>query len=250
MENTTAGEAPVIQFAAKALAPVALFMAQTDVRYYLNGICVMPNKGGSGCFVVGCDGHRLAVWHDPDGVCTKLTVLKVGKELISASRKKVGKDGKICFEDGRIVLRDRHEQEVFIQAGKAEIECSETPSCGGYPDIWRVVPKASNLHPGLHGAINGRYIEAIGKVSRMLEEGGAWGHACGVWHFSSKTGANWGAVLTRFSKAPGFIVITMPMREDGFETASLTSAFSGQGVVEVTAPATVLHPMGSMGESV
>ena len=93
MEDTKASEALVIEFETKALAPVAVFMGQRDIRYYLNGICVLPNKSGEGCFVVGCDGHRLAIWHDRNGVCTKQTVLNVGKELISASRKKAARDG-------------------------------------------------------------------------------------------------------------------------------------------------------------
>ena len=247
MENITAGESPVIEFESKALAPVALFTSQSDVRYYLNGICVMPNKNGSGCFVVGCDGHRLAIWHDPNGICTKQTVLSVGKGLISASRKAAAKGGMVCFEDGRMMVKDKRGQETFIQAGKAEIELSDNH---GYPDVWRVVPKAKSLVPGALGAIQGRYVEAIGKAAKMLEDGGVWGHGRGVWHFTSKNGSDWGSVLTRFGKEKGFIVITMPMREDGVELTPLSAAFEGQGPVEANKPATLLHAMGSMGEEV
>lgn len=247
---------PDIEFDIKALAPVAMFKAETDIRYYLNGICVQPNKSGPGCFIIGCDGHRLAIWHDPAGTCSRQTILKASKELVSASRKKAAKDGSVCFEDGRLIIKDRDGQEAFIQAGKAEIEIKEPLKDGlyyshsnQYPDVWRVIPKASNLVPGMLGAINGRYIEAIGKVSKLLEDGGLWGHACGVWHFSSKAGKDWGSVLTRFAKAPGFIVITMPMRQDDFEINSLPAEFYGQCPADVSAPATLLYPMGSMGEA-
>lgn len=255
MENMTAGEAPAIEFESKALAPVALFMAQSDIRYYLNGICVQPNPNGGGCFVIGCDGHRLAIWHDKHGVCTQRTIFKVSKELISASRKKAARDGKVCLEGGRLVVKDKNGEETFIQAGKSEIVMESKDYKGRtvknhYPDVWRVVPKSNNLVRGMRGAINGRYIEAIGKAAKMFEDGGSWGHSVGVWHFTTKSGKDWGSVLTRFSRAPGFIVITMPMREDGVELSPLPAGFSGQGPVDVSAPATLLHPMGSCGEAI
>lgn len=257
MENTTAGEAPVIEFNAKALAPVAVFKAETDIRYYLNGICVQPNKNGPGCFIVGCDGHRLAVWHDPAGVCSQLTVLRVDKALLSACRKKYkGQQiGLISLEDGRLVLKSSHGLEMFVQAGKAAIELADRRPDGSvrqthhYPDVWRVIPPAKDLAQGMMGAFNPMYMEDIGKVGKMFRLD-SW--SSGVYHFHNKHNIESGPCVTRFDKEPNFVVLTMRMRADRDITKNpLPDAFVAQSHEDKsTAMATASNPCGSMGEEV
>lgn len=251
MENTIAGEAPVVEFCAKALAPVAMFKAEADIRFYLNGICVQPGPDGVGCFVIGCDGRRLAVWFDKDGKCSRRIVLRVTKGLVSASRKKGAKNGRIVLDAGRLVALGVSGDECFIQAGKAEIECSEKPGMGGYPDILRVVPKESDLVPGAVGYINGRYLEDIGKAAKMLSRDNC---GMGVFNF---TNGNTGPIVTRFDGEENFMVVTVSMISYVFERwTKLPSAIRREHAVAAReaakepAPATLLHPMGSMGEEV
>lgn len=228
MENITAGEAPVsVEFNVKALAPVAMYMAQKDIRFYLNGICVRPNANGPGCFVAATNGHCMAIWHDPDGVCSKEIVLRVSNELVSASRKKAAKGGRVVLDSGRLVIKNKDGHETFVQAGQAAINMERKGYMHKYPDFWRVVPPQSTLTPGMHGPVNGRYVEMIGKVAKMLEDGGRYGHARAVWHSTANVGAGFGAVLTRFDGTPGFVVITMPMREEDFDPG-LPAVFASQ----------------------
>lgn len=238
--------APTIKFTARALAPVAAFMAKNEPRWYLNGICAEPNPNGVGCFVGAANGHHMAVWHDADGSCTERTVLRVSKELVSASRKKKANGWTINYEDGRLVLCDANEQEIFVQAGKARIDASAE-----YPNLWRAVPQESQLVPGLHGSINSRYLETIAKVGIMLE--GQDGHGSGVWHYSN--GADGlGSIATRFGKAENLIVITMPRRElDEIRRAGKLPADTRRVVATINkgpSMATANFACGSMGEEV
>ena len=250
MENTTAGAVPVVEFRARALAPVALFKSEADIRFYLNGICVQPGPDGVGCYVIGCDGHRLALWYDAAGKCSRRVVLRVTRELVSASRKKGAKDSRVVLDGGRLVIAGC--QEYFVQAGKAEIELG-TVGAGDfrhkqdYPNVFNVIPKQSELQPGALCPINGAYFEDIGKASKLINGGAKFGYA--VWHF---TKANTGPMVTRFEGEENFLVVTMPMRSDGFERWSMLPVSMRSAAIDLStsAPATLLHPMGSMGEAV
>jgi len=252
METTTAGESLVVELNAKALAPVSIFKADADVRYYLNGICVQPGLDGVGCFVIGCDGRRLALWYDKYGKCSRQVVLRVSRELVSASRKKGAKDGRIVLDAGRLVCVGENGEEHFVQAGKAEVELStygegKFKRTHEYPDVFRVIPKDAELQPGAHGAINGRYLEDIGKASRLLQRNR---FGIGVWHFTKDKG---GPVVTRFEGEDNFLVVTMPMRSDGLDRWSkLPAAINCKHLNDKPSnvPATAGYPMGSMGEAV
>lgn len=252
METTTAGESLVVEFNAKAIAPVSIFKADTDVRYYLNGICVQPGPDGVGCFVIGCDGHSLALWYDKDGKCSHQVVLRVSRELVSASRKKGAKDGRIVLDAGRLVIVGGTGEECFVQAGKAEVDMGSYGAGNfqrthEYPDVFRVIPKDAELQPGAHGAINGRYLEDIGKASRLVQRDR---FGLGVWHF---TNGNVGPVVTRFDGEENFLVVTMPMRSDGIDRWSKLPASVNCKHLDdkpASVPATASYPMGSMGEAV
>lgn len=216
MQDTASSEPMVIDFDAAALAPAAYFAAKRDVRYYLNGICVMPHPTAPGCIVVGCDGHRLAMWYDENGKCSRRVVLTVSKELIAASRKRnklIPGDRRVQLESGRLVLKAWY-YELYIQAGQAEV----TDGGGNYPNVWRVVPPQESMVPGLHGSMNTEYLADLGCVGRLLSmpaqrnHGSTWG---ALDHYSNGSDGN-GSVLTRFFSAPNFIVITMPMRADEY----------------------------------
>lgn len=215
--NTTSEE---LVFDAKALAPVALFMAQNDIRYYLRGIHVSPHPQ-RGVYISASDGHRIAVWHDPYGYCDRARILTITPALVSASKKRhktelrMPLDKRISYEKGRLVLAqwntlDGKPQngdtkafprvELHIQPGKADID-------GTYPQFWRVVPKEEDLVSGLRGAIQAKYIKDLGAASALLSGDGRGG----IWHYSSGEEGR-GGVLTRFSAANNFMVITMPYR--------------------------------------
>lgn len=192
---------PEIEFDAKCVAPLSLFMAKIDIRYYLNGLCVIPSPDGVGCVIVGCDGHRMALWHDKDGKCSQETILKVSPQLVSACKKK-GKAAlsrKVKYVDGRLALIEGFDVELYIQPGNPEIE-------GKYPDVFKVVPSPEKLVPGLRGNIQPGYMKNIGEAGKMLSDAYS-----GV-SFYSGDEAGTQANVAIFDSQDNFMIVTMPMR--------------------------------------
>lgn len=239
MENTVAGESPVIEFDAKAVAPLNLFVAKHDIRFYLHGLCVTPAPNGKGCVIVGCDGRRMAMWYDADGQCSKEKVFRITTEFVAAckKRRKGGLPRRVKFEDGRLVVFEGIDSEIFIQAGKAEIEDCK------YPEVFRVIPKKTV--PGLRGYVNNEYVKHIGEAGKLLGNNFA-----GVSFYSADEKGN-GASIARFDGADNFIVITMPMRGscDFPMDKPLKDCFI-RHEAEAAKPATASYPAGSMGEEV
>lgn len=216
MEATTAGESLVIEFDAKGLPPVAFFQAKNDIRYYLNGIHVQPHPTAPGVVVMATDGHRAAMFYDPDGKASRAATLTVSRDLVTACKKRpaaarVLGNRRVVLEAGRLVLKEvghAHETELFIQAGQAEINDAK------YPNIWGGLPKAEELTPGLIGAMNSQYAADLGVVAKILpERGNKYFNALD--HYTKGTDG-YGVILTRFHFNDNFIVITMPMRADEF----------------------------------
>lgn len=243
MEATT-NTSEALVFDAKAIAPLALFMARNDIRYYLNGMYVSPHPQG-GVYIAATDGHRLAVWRDPQGHCDQPRILAISPELIAAAKKKHKAevpfhDKRISYENGRLVLAQWNTTdgkakdgwtptaliELHIQPGKADID-------GTYPNMWRVIPKEEDLVPVLHGHMQAQYLKDLGAVSALL--GG--GKQSWMWHFSTGAGGN-GAVLTRFSAADNFMVITMPCRGHSSASGPLPDCFVRPAIIpdDPTAP--------------
>lgn len=114
------------------------------------------------------------------------------------------------MEAGRLVLKvftsDRQE-ELFIQAGQAEIRHAN------YPDVWRVLPKPEELTPGLIGAMRSKYTADLGAVAKLLPEKTGNDYFLALDHYTKGTDGC-GVILTRFEANPNFIVITMPMRDE------------------------------------
>lgn len=192
---------PEIEFTAKAVGPLSLFMAKIDIRYYLNGLCVMPSPDGVGCIIVGCDGHRMALWHDKEGKCSQQTIFKISPALIAACKKR-GKSPlsrTVKYIDGRLVLIEGIDGELYIQPGRPEIE-------GKYPDVFKVVPDPEKLVPGLRGNIQPGYMKSIGEAGKMLSD------AHSAVSFYSGDEAGHAANVAIFDAQDNFMIVTMPMR--------------------------------------
>lgn len=215
MEATTTSEALVIDFDAKGLPPVAFFKAKGDIRYYLEGVYVQPHPTAPGCVLIATDGHRAAMFYDPNGKASRPAILNVSRELVSAASKKPAKhtvfgNRRIVMEAGRLVMKevgDHHETELFIQAGKSEIE-------GKYPDVWGVLPKPDDLVPGLLGAMRAAYAADLGAVAKLLRQPG--NKRFNALDHYTKGSDGCCVILTRFQENPNFIVITMHVRADEF----------------------------------
>lgn len=67
---------------AGAFAYANRFKGIKDIRYYLNGVFIEPLVGG-GVNIVGTDGHRIVVIHDPNGECKEPVIIYPHATLIS-----------------------------------------------------------------------------------------------------------------------------------------------------------------------
>lgn len=234
MEATnTTSEALV--FDAKALPIVAKYIAQKDPREYLKGIHVRPHPQG-GLYIVGTNGHQMAIWHDPHGHCDQERILKVTPGLVAACKKRrrraIPYDVRVHYENGRLVVAEwntfdgkanggwapKAVTELHIQAGIADMD-------GKYPDMWRVIPKDDEVVPGLHSPINAAYLKQIAETA--LEASGCmlsnkrWGVA---YHYTKGTDG-YGCVLTRVDGVPSLLIITMPIRTNPAPAAATPESF-------------------------
>lgn len=239
MQTTNSGENPVIEFTAEAVSPLSLFVAKHDIRFYLHGLFVAPAPNGKGCVIVGCDGHRMAMWYDASGQCSQEKVFKITPEFVSACKKrsKNALPRRVKLEDGRLVVFDGFNSEIFIQAGKAEIEDCK------YPNVFGVIPK--KLVPGLRGYVNSDYIKQIGKAGQLF----------GIKHsgvsFYSADEKGIGASVAVFDGTDNFIIVTMPRRgRDEFPSDNPLKSHFILEEKDVSAKATANFPCGSMGEMI
>lgn len=71
---------------ARLLIAAQKFAGKEDVRFYLNGVYVAPAPSGDGAVLVATDGHRMAVLHDPEGICDKPAIIATHKRPAISKR--------------------------------------------------------------------------------------------------------------------------------------------------------------------
>ncbi|SEL13589.1 hypothetical protein SAMN05216359_105328 [Roseateles sp. YR242] len=207
---------PPVFFPARAFAFVAPFRAEHDIRYYLNGFAVEPHPDG-GVIVAATNGHQLAAAYCKEGRTDRRRIFTCSKGLIAAAKKP--RAAFVGLKNDRLTVIESVGQELknwseadgletFIQSGSPDVT-------GNFPDVSRVIPRlAESLEPGLKGCVAARYVEAIGRATKLAADS----RFNGCRHWTHKDG---GIVLTRFPSAPNFLVLTMPMRDDDMPTDPL-----------------------------
>ncbi len=216
--STTNDATPPVIFPARAFAFVAPFRAEHDIRYYLNGFAVEPHPEG-GVIVAATNGHQLAVAYCKNGRADRHRIFTCTKALVSAAKKP--RAAFVGLKHNRLTViespagtdldewNDADGIETFIQSGNPDIT-------GNFPDIAKVIPRVvDGLEHGLRSVVAARYIEAIGRGAKFV--GGR--HFSGCQHWTRRGGS--GVVITRFPKEPNFLVLTMPMREEGISGGPL-----------------------------
>lgn len=206
-----------LKFAAHHLPRAAIFMAQKDIRYYLNGVHVERCESG-GVYIVGCDGHTMTIIHDKDGMIEGVdsVIIKATHGLVAACKKakqKIATKYVLAVGSRLSVACDFNQEqtslEEFVQAGNPWVE-------GQYPNWRKVVPDFNNLKPGiLSPCINSSYLARFSKLykSRMGDNG------ISFWQATET-----GAIVVQHLNIPEMISIVMPIRDDGGE--SLRSRFN------------------------
>lgn len=233
MEATT-NTSEALVFDAKAIPIVAKYIAKGDARRYLEGIHVRPAQQG-GLYIVGTNGHQMAIWHDPHGHCDQERILKVTPGLVAACKKRrrraVPYDIRVHYENGRLVVAEWNTfdgkadgktpeavNELYVQAGVADIP-------GKFPDMWRVIPKDDEVVPGMHSTINAAYLKKLAETAIEANPRSTWKSGWGVaFHYTKGTDGN-GYVLTRVDGVPNLLLITMPTRTDPQPATAMPESF-------------------------
>lgn len=132
------------------------FMAQQDIRYYLNAINIRPLEDGS-AMIVATNGHRYIVVRDPNGYVEREVIVAISKDGL----KHMGnaKHTLDVMSNGNSMISGPVAEPLFIQPGNSLVE-------GKFPRIERVA-STIGYREGISGSVNPHYLSdalAIGKA--------------------------------------------------------------------------------------
>lgn len=142
------GEEMKLKVSKLLLEGALIFQAKQDVRYYLNGVCFMPDGR-----VAATDGHRAMIASKHEN--------KIKSNVIVSVSKSPTKNYSYAVIDTRAKIVTYHdEHEMMVGAGI----CSEID--GKYPDIDRVIPKKTA--PAEQIGFNAKYLADVEKLAKMF----------------------------------------------------------------------------------
>lgn len=144
---------------AVAIKLVFPFVAQQDIRYYLNGINIRPLEDGA-AMVVATDGHRYIVVRDPHGFVEKEITVGISKDALKHAAS--AQHTLDVMASGRAMIADKVAQPLFLQPGNALIE-------GAFPRIERVA-STIGYKEGISGAVNPKYLSDALVISKSFGE--------------------------------------------------------------------------------
>lgn len=125
-----------------------MFHAKQDVRYYLNGICFMPDGR-----VAATDGHRAMIASKHENKLTDNVIVSVSK-----SPTKRYAHALLDTKTGIVTYHDEHK--IMVGAGI----CSEID--GKYPDIDRIIPNQTS--PTEQIGFNAKYLADVEKLAKLF----------------------------------------------------------------------------------
>lgn len=202
-----------LKFSGRAVAFLSHYMAQGDIRYYLNGIYLAPMPGGPGVIGAATNGHVLGMWRDPDGHIDRAAILSISKGLASAFKKH---DTQLENRDGRLTCVQYKPQnagigeEIYVQPNtrkkRDRVEAWEVE--GKYPEIARVAPKIHEAELGMTALVNAKY---LGLVAKSLPDTSKYGNGVMLRQVHKD-----GAILVLCERVPEAVAVIMPMR--GWDT--------------------------------
>lgn len=192
---------------ARLFAAIAVFKAEHDIRYYLNGVYVEPLPEG-GVVIVATNGHALGMWRDASGEAERCAILRCGKPLQAACAK---------LDRLRLVIRD--ERLAVIDPGQGGIETyiqhrdgvdkkNNWEVEGKFPDWSRVLPADPVI--GLQNAIQPEYLSM---AAQALSIGRGRVKFSGITLSQGKKDGGIYVTSARL-QAREFCAVIMPLRED------------------------------------
>lgn len=213
MSNELAPD-PIVTVPVADLLRVTPFKGTYDIRYYLNGILVMPYEDHA--LLMATNGHWMAIFESRESRVDKERILELPawflEQVTQAERDRPEEDEGddspsysaipktlvVADEESRMVIR-AHGNEVLVKPGNPFID-------GKFPDCLKALPDPTTLEQGIFYPVAVRYLAALGEAS---DEGISNGITC--YH---QRGAPDKPVVFRFEKLPELIVALMPLREE------------------------------------
>lgn len=180
------GEVMKLKINKPLLESALIFQARNDVRYYLNGICFMPDGR-----IASTDGHRAFIGGNHENKLTENVIIKIGKPPT--------KRYDYAIIDTKSKIATYHDEAgVMVGAGI----CEEIG--GRFPDIDRVIPKETKAAEEI--CFNAGYLVDVEKVARLFNP-----KFCGV---KFELNGNTNAAVCCLSAPSGKTakIVVMPMR--------------------------------------
>ena len=142
------GEVMKLKISKLLLEGALMFQAKQGVRYYLNGICFMPDGR-----VAATDGHRAMISSKHENKLKDNVIVSVSK-----SPTKRYAYALLDTKTGIVTYHDEHE--IMVGAGI----CSEID--GRFPDIDRVIPKQTAATEQI--CFNAKYLADVEKLAKLF----------------------------------------------------------------------------------
>lgn len=124
------------------------FQARNDVRYYLNGICFMPDGR-----IASTDGHRAFIGCSHDNKLTENVIIKIGKSPTK-------RYDYVIIDTKSKIATYHNEAGVMVGAGI----CEEID--GRFPGIDRVIPKETKAAEEI--GFNAGYLVDVERVAKLF----------------------------------------------------------------------------------
>lgn len=144
---------------AAQFSAVALFRAKKDIRHYLNGVCVHTDN--TGAYIVGCDGHTLAV-HKIDDEPREDCQIIIPEDTV-ASIAKI-KKGTIVIDCGMQTGSYNNEIRRTCQIRTAIAIFAFNEIDGQYPDWKRVAKHTQSSEPTFYDP---EYLSRVAKAAEI-----------------------------------------------------------------------------------
>lgn len=208
---------------ALAIAFLAPFIAQKDIRYYLNGLNIRPLSAeeGGGVLLAATNGHIAGLWHAADATCERQATLHITSETVETCRQNSNVRHVTITNDRLAVIEQIGKTppiEIFIQpsntwadAQNTALKPWEVAGSADHPANKRLLEAFhSECDRGPTCQIDSTHIKAITKAFRA-------GSDVGMPPLYMRQETHTGPVVVLSEYMPNAAAVVMPMRDGGLK---------------------------------
>jgi hypothetical protein len=184
----------VLKISVDALTKAGPFAAHQDIRYYINGIAVIPLASG-GVLAAATNGHAIVCVRDPEGFASRTVILPITNKRNKPALKAHG------------TVRMTDEGAIFTEVGgEVRFIVPESQLDGKFPDIQKVFGNPEQYDPGIASPFALRYLKLIDGVGPY--------EYVRFWTRRDKGGLGQAAGVGMFTIGDRIFGGVMPLRED------------------------------------